>query len=81
MMKWERPVIRREIICTQDQKSFRNDIEISKEVEQESCNKLTQPLLKMFSGESVYPDDTGRNVAERKLGVNKWNHTRISNKK
>ena len=65
MVKWERPVIRLEIICTQDQKSFRNDIEISKEVEQESCNKLTQPLLKMFSGESVYPYDTGRNVAER----------------
>ena len=61
--------------------SFRNDIETSKEVEQESCNKLTQPLLKMFSGESVYPYDTGRNVAERKLGVNNWNHTRISNKK
>ena len=66
MVKWERPVIRLEIICTQDQKSFRDDIEISKEVEQESCNKLTQPLLKiMLSGESVYPYDTGKNVAER----------------
>ena len=66
MMKWERTVVRLEIICTQDQGSLGTDREIDKEVGHGSCNKLPQPLLKMFSEESVYPYDMGRNVEERK---------------